>query len=92
MRGGSVNFTYEYEAPVSNEDGDHECVLLDVTANISDYDPGCMYMRNGDPGYPPEGGEVDNVEVTLPDGSVMATIPDALYDALCGKAHDEHLN
>jgi hypothetical protein len=30
-------------------------------------DPGCMYLRNGDPGYPPEGPEFELESITYHD-------------------------
>ncbi len=86
MRGGNVNFEYELL------EDDAEPILLDVSANISDYDPGCMYLRNGDPGYPPEGGEVEDLEVTMPDGSVMNPIPAKLFSLLEELAHEAFVN
>ena len=86
MKGGSVEFDYEWEPPQE----DAESIILSVSADILDYDPGCFYMSNGDPGYPPEGGEIENMVVTFPDGSFMMVIPGDLYKALCDKATDEH--
>ena len=85
MKGGSVEFDYEWEPPQE----DAEPIILSVSANVSDYDPGVL---SGPPEncYPPEGGEVDGVEITLPDGSIMNPIPDDLYQALCDKATNEH--
>lgn len=39
---------------------------IDVEAHATyEYDPGCMYMRNGDPGYPPESSfDIDSVDST----------------------------
>lgn len=89
IRGTDVSFEYEYELPYENEDGDHELVLLDVTAHISDYYPAVMYLRNGDPGYPEEGGEVEDLEVTGPDGKVWNSIPHDLYSTLEDHARQE---
>ena len=50
IRGTDVNFEYEYELPEPNGDGDYETLMLDVSANITDYYPAVMYLRNGDPG------------------------------------------
>jgi len=40
----------EFEVQVGEET---YTVYVEAKANYS-YDPGCMYLRNGDPGYPPE--------------------------------------
>lgn len=62
------------------------------------YDPGCMYLRNGDPGYPPEEDvEVEEVEieslfrydpviddgVEVVDDAVEEAITEAIIEALC---------
>ena len=88
-RGTNVNFEYEYELPESNADGEYEIILLDVSASISDYYPAVMYLRNGDPGYPAEGGEVEDLTVTGPDGLEWDSIPEALLAKLEGMAYDE---
>lgn len=88
--GGSVTFTYEWECEPATEDDEYEYVDLEVSATISDYYPAVRYLRNGDPGYPAEGGEVEDLTVTMPDGTEMKEIPDDLYEALCDKAIEEH--
>lgn len=67
IRGGKVRFEYEYEDP---RDGDAEPVVLEVEAEVSDYHPAVRYLRNGDPGYPAEGGEVEDLRAFGPDGEV----------------------
>ncbi len=86
-RGTNVSFEYEYELPEPSEDG--ETLLLDVSAHISDYHPAVMYLRNGDPGYPEEGGEVEDLIVTGPDGIEWDFIPEALMSKLEDMAYDE---
>ncbi len=87
IRGTNVNFEYEYEPP-DDADGDSEILLLDVSASISDYYPAVMYLRNGDPGYPAEGGEVEDLEVIGPDGIMWDDIPHALQAKLEEMARD----
>lgn len=87
--GGRVNFTYEWEVEPVNDDDDG-VRLLDVEATISDYYPAVRYLSNGDPGYPAEGGEVEDLTVTMPDGSELTDIPNELYEALCDRAQEEH--
>lgn len=89
IRGTDVNFVYEYEDPAPNDHGDHEVSLLDVTAHVSDYYPAVMYLRNGDPGYPAEGGEVEDLEVIDQEGFTWTFIPEDLYKTLEELAIDE---
>jgi hypothetical protein len=77
--GGKISFTYEWEST----DEDTDSIILDVTVTISDYFPGSFYKNNGDPGDPPDGGEVEDMTVILPDNTAMKHIPDELYDRLC---------
>ncbi len=88
MRGCDVGFEYELETE-PDEDGEVETLLLDVTASITDYYPAVMYMNNGDPGYPAEGGEVEDLTVTGPDGIAWADIPPALLEKLEDMARNE---
>lgn len=82
--GGRVDFQFEHQL----DDG--AVVMLDATATISAYYPAVMYMSNGDPGYPAEGGEVEDMTVFTEDGTEMKTIPDELYDRICEKAQEVH--
>ena len=86
IRGTDVNFEYEYEPP-----GEEDCetLLLEVSAFITDYYPAIMYLRNGDPGDPAEGGEVEGLEVVGPDGITWDDIPHALQAKLEDMARDE---
>ena len=88
IRGHDVNFEYEYESENPDEHGEHQTLLLDVSASITDYHPAVMYLRNGDPGYPAEGGEVEDLEVSGPDGIAWADIPPALLVKLEDMARD----
>lgn len=38
---------------------------LRLVGQISPYYPAVMYLRNGDPGYPAEGGEIEDCEVSV---------------------------
>ena len=89
IRGTDVNFEYEYELPEPDADGDYPTLMLDVSAKITDYYPAVMYLSNGDPGYPAEGGEVEDLEVIGPDGITWDDIPEALQAHLEDKARDE---
>lgn len=87
--GGQVSFTYEWDR--LDENDEEVCTMLNATATISTYHPAVMYLRNGDPGYPAEGGEVEDMEVSLPDGTKLDPIPDELYETLCNQAREEDI-
>ena len=92
QRGGDVNFTYEWErALLALEEGDeeYEYVMLAVSAKVGDFYPEVRNLRNGDPGYPAEGGEVEDVEAIMPDGSVLDPIPSELYELLVVAAAEQ---
>lgn len=36
------------------------------------HDPGCWYLRNGDPGYPPEGEDIRTIEKMTIDGKELS--------------------
>lgn len=48
-------------------------VDLDVEFTATPYRPAVMYLSNGDPGYPAEGGEVEVVDVFL-DGTLITPL------------------
>ena len=89
IRGTDVNFEYEYEVELAGDPGEFETLLLDVSASITDYHSAVMYLSNGEPGYPAEGGEVEDLEVIGPDGIAWADIPEALVAKLEDMARDE---
>ncbi len=70
-RGGTFSFDYEWET-------DDDTFILSVEGRRTDYHPAVMYCSNGDPGWPAEGGEVEDLRVYFPDGSEMKSIPKAL--------------
>ena len=79
IRGGRVSFASEWER-------DGELIELDVVAKISDYHPPIYRLSNGDPGWPAEGGEVEDMTVRLPDGTELENVPEPLYNSLCEQA------
>ena len=89
IRGTDVNFEYELEVPPSDKDGDYSYLMLNVSAHISDYHSAVMYLSNGDPGYPAEGGEVEDLEVVGLDGITWDDVPQALQAKLEDMARDE---
>ena len=84
--GGQVTFQFEWEMVVGDE---VDYINLEVSARITVYDPGCL---SGPPErcYPPEGGEVEDLEVVLPNGEILFPIPTSLLDELVEAAQDEH--
>ena len=85
IRGGPVSFEHEWE----RHEGDPE-VLIQVSATINDYHPAVYYLANGDPGYPEEGGDVENLKVWLPDGTELYPIPEDLYKVLVEQAVEKY--
>lgn len=51
-------------------------VDLEVEFDHTPYRPAVMYLRNGDPGYPAEGGEIEVTDVFLNGTSVMELLSD----------------
>lgn len=86
--GRSVSLTYEWFDP---SQGGEDSVALEVEARLSARHPAVYHLRNGDPGWPAEGGEVEELVATLPDGSLLDPIPDDLYDRLADMAEQEDL-
>lgn len=67
------------------EDGE-----IQVTGYVSKYHPAVFYLRNGDPGYPAEGGEIEDFKAILPDGTeledpdgkILEALSDDIYQAV----------
>lgn len=51
-------------------------VDLEVEFDHTPYRPAVMYLRNGDPGYPAEGGDIDVTDVFLAGTSVIDLLSD----------------
>jgi len=62
---------------VSIGDIDYDC-----TGEWIPYQPAVMYLRNGDPGYPEEGGYYENLTVMLDGVDVTDTLSDKDMDAI----------
>ena len=84
--GGKVSFTY------TGERGEDDEVPIEIEAEISDYYPAVFHLRNGEPGYPAEGGEVEEFTTCLPDGTELQDIPSELNERICELAIEEHAN
>ena len=62
-----ITTEYEWESPDPDVE---EAVIVTVEATITDYHPAVMHLSNGDPGYPAEGGDIEDITITGPDGKV----------------------
>lgn len=83
--GGKVSFSYDLDV----EGLEDHSVTVEVEATISDYHPAVMHLANGDPGYPAEGGEVEDLRVLLQDGTEVSPTPE-LYEKLVVRAQEKH--
>ena len=85
-------------------DGDDDDSVLVCSGSMTPFYPSVMYLSNGDPGYPAEGGEIEDLEIhvkrghKLDDSEVGSLMDDdkfleALYekvaDCLSSKEADE---
>lgn len=59
---------------------------LEIKFEATPYRPAVMYLRNGDPGYPAEGGEIEDVEVYMVHGKRKRRLSLGLEDALMTEA------
>jgi hypothetical protein len=58
----------------------YEEVELRATASMSPYRPATMYAKNGDPGDPAEGGEVEDLQVWLGDIDITEIVSKKVLD------------
>ncbi len=57
------------------------------TGHITRYYPAVYYLPNGDPGYPAEGGEIENLEAFNSSGEKI-DCPDELYEMVADQIHE----
>ncbi len=62
-----------------------------IVGEISKYYPAVMYLSNGDPGYPAEGGEIENyrifdkisgAEIYDAEGKILDSVMDEVYEKI----------
>ena len=63
-------------------DNDDNKTEVELDGFISKYHPAVMYLRNGDPGYPEEGGELEDFAVLLDGKDITDTLSKEDYDRL----------
>jgi len=75
----------QYAEVISGDDGKETEFQLTLNC-VSRGDPGCMYMRNGDPGYPPEAAEfeLDSIHVLDDEGNPVP-VTYQILEAFVGK-------
>ena len=57
-------------------------IEVELDGKVSKYHPAVMYLPNGDPGYPEEGGELEDFTVTLDGNDITDEISKDDYDRL----------
>lgn len=67
--------------------GEHE---VEVQYTYSPGRPGKMYLRNGDPGYPPEPAEAEIIAVYLFGHDILSQLPDKSFDSLLDTITSNH--
>ena len=63
------------------DDEDNE-TEVELEGYVSKYHPAVMYLSNGDPGYPEEGGELEDFSVWLDGKDITDTLSKEVYDRL----------
>jgi hypothetical protein len=69
------NRNHGFDVEVTYHDGDEDGITIRVVGEISRYYPAVMYLPNGDPGYPAEGGDI--VDYKIFDKATGAEIEDS---------------
>lgn len=76
----------------------HEERELRITGTISKFYPAVMHLPNGDPGYPAEGGEIEDYVITDAetgeaieddDGKILEAVADDVYEQAAANAEDD---
>ena len=78
----SNRYPFDFETEV----GENDEIMMHAAGYVTEYRPATMYARNGDPGDPAEGGEVEIEELTFTDGEgndVDYVYDDDWLDDLC---------
>ncbi len=76
---------------ILDESGSQDYREVRIVGEISPYYPAVMYLSNGDPGYPAEGGEIESYrifdkstgkEIEDPDGDILDSVLDEVYEKI----------
>ncbi len=57
-------------------------IEVELDGRVTPYHPAVMYLKNGDPGYPEEGGELEDFTVTLDGKDITDELSKEEYDRL----------
>ena len=91
MRNRNHCFDVKVEGRVNVNDDD--TTTLRIVGEISEYVPARFYLSNGDPGYPAEGGEIEEYKIFGPDGKEIedpnGDILDAVMDEVLEKISED---
>jgi hypothetical protein len=80
MRNRNHGFNVKVEGRVNVNDAD--TTTLRIVGEISEYVPARFYLSNGDPGYPAEGGEIEEYKIFGPDGKEIEDPNGDILDAV----------
>lgn len=79
-----IGYLLRYDA-----EGNETEITVELEGYISKYYPAVMYLKNGDPGYPEEGGELEDFSVWLGDEDITETLTKAEYEDLVEQFHEK---
>ena len=93
------NRNHGFDVEVTYHDGDEDGITIRVVGEISRSYPAVMYVPNGDPGYPAEGGDIvdykifdkaTGAEIEDSDGKILdAVLDDVMEQASEDAASDQ---
>ncbi len=83
------NRNHGFNVTVLWDDGGEDYREIRVVGEISRFMPAVMHLSNGDPGYPAEGGEIEEytifdaktgAEIEDPDGTILEAVMEQVYE------------
>ena len=88
MSRGNTYFDFWTEYRGEDLYGLHDGQGINLTGHITKFMPAVMYLKNGDPGYPAEGGEIEDLVIKNdlgmviedPDNFIFDQVEDEIYE------------
>ena len=68
---------------------DYEGIRFEVSGEYIPLVKGRKYMSNGDPGYPDEGGYIENLDISLGGNSLMEVLKESAIEDIEALAMEE---
>lgn len=88
MKNQNYSGSFQHELDVDN-DKESFIITLDIEYSISAFVPGKHTLSNGDPGYPDEGNEIEDLKITFRGKDFSMFLTDLETDIICEACYSD---